>query len=163
MAKKTTGKLTGWFSYTLSKTQRQNNEINNGGWYNASYDRTHNLSLVANYQLTPKWTLSGAFVYATGNTITYPGAKYVIGDREYLQYGERNGGRIPASHRLDINATYEPKTDKRFKSSWSFGVYNVYGRHNPYRISFDSNQGIVQPKQTSFVSWVPNITYNFKF
>lgn len=163
MAKKTTGKLTGWFSYTLSKTQRQNDEINNGGWYNASYDRTHNLSLVANYQLSPKWTLSGAFVYATGNAMTYPGAKYVIDGREYLQYGERNGGRIPASHRLDINATYEPKTDKRFKSSWSFGIYNVYGRHNPYSITFEGNQGIVRPKQTSFVSWVPNITYNFKF
>lgn len=167
LAKKTRGKLTGWLSYTLSKTERQNDAINGGDWYNASYDRTHNLSIVANYQLSQKWTLSGAFVYNTGNAATFPGGKYVIDGDTYLQYGKRNSSRIPASHRLDLNATYEPQNNKRFKSSWSFGIYNVYARHNPYIIDFtneyNGNNTTIQARKTSFVSFVPNISYNFKF
>ncbi|PTT40506.1 hypothetical protein DBR28_05775 [Chryseobacterium sp. HMWF028] len=163
LAKKTKGKFTGWFSYTLSKTERRNDEINNGDWYSATYDKTHNLSLVANYQLSPKWTFSGAFVYATGNAVTFPAGKYQIGDKGYWQYEKRNSSHMPASHRLDLNATYEPQNNKRFKSSWSFGIYNVYARHNPYAISFESQEGAIRAKKISFVSFVPNITYNFKF
>lgn len=166
LAKKTKGRFTGWFSYTLSKSQRQNDEINNGNWYNATIDKTHNLSIVANYQLAKSWTISGAFVYSTGNAVTYPSGKYEVDGATYLQYGERNADRMPDYHRLDLNVTYEPQTTRRFKSSISFGVYNAYARKNPYSITFEEdrkNPNKIITRQTSLFSVVPNVTYNFKF
>ncbi|ANF50685.1 collagen-binding protein [Chryseobacterium glaciei] len=166
LAKKTSGRLTGWLSYTLSKTERKIDGINDGEWYNAQQDKTHNLSIVTSYQLTPKWTLSGAFVYSTGNAVTFPVGRYESGDQTILQYGKRNSNRMPAYHRLDINATYEPITNKRFKSSWSFGIYNVYGRSNPFSVTFQPqlvDPNGIQTVKTSLFSIVPNVTYNFKF
>ncbi|WP_449400024.1 TonB-dependent receptor plug domain-containing protein [Chryseobacterium wanjuense] len=166
MAKKTRGRFTGWVSYTLSKSQRKIDGINDGEWYNARYDRTHNLSIVANYDLSPRWSLSGAFVYNTGNAVTLPVGKYEIDSQTYLQYGKRNDGRMPAYHRMDLNLTYESSSQKRFKSSWSFGVYNVYGRKNAYRLSFEpdkNNPEKINTMKTSLFSFVPNVTYNFKF
>ncbi|SIQ06892.1 Outer membrane receptor proteins, mostly Fe transport [Chryseobacterium sp. RU37D] len=166
LAKKTSGKLTGWISYTLSKSERKINGINQGNWYNATQDKTHNLSIVANYSVSPKWTFSGAFVFATGNAVTFPVAKYTIDGNTALQYGARNGNRMPSYNRLDINATYEPQNNKRFKSSWSFGLYNIYGKLNPYSIEFSSDGFFpTDVKISKFVLFaiVPNITYNFKF
>ncbi|MCS3530185.1 TonB-dependent siderophore receptor [Chryseobacterium sp. JUb7] len=166
LAKKTKGRFTGWFSYTLSKTERRIDGINNSNWYNASQDKTHNFSIVANYQLAPSWTLSGAFVYSTGSAATFPIGKYEIGGETILQYGARNSNRMPAYNRLDVNLTYEPNTTKRFKSSWSMGVYNVYGRKNPYAVTFEqdsNNPDKINTVQTSILSLVPNISYNFKF
>ena len=165
LAKKTSGRLTGWLSYTLSKSERRNDQINDGDWYNATQDKTHNLSIVANYKLTQKWTLSGAFVYSTGIAVSYPVGRYEIDNEVYLQYGKRNSSRMPASHRLDLNLTYEPNHNRRFKGSWSFGVYNVYGRNNPFDIAFErrKNDNVIYAKQFSFLSVVPNVSYNFKF
>jgi hypothetical protein len=164
--KKKKGKLTGWIGYTLSKTERQIGGINNGQWYNAKQDRTHDLSVVGIYSLTSRWTLSGIFVYTTGNAVTFPTGRYVMNDMVIYQYGSRNADRMPATHRLDISATYERPAKKRYQSSWSFGLYNVYGRRNPYSITFRENA--VNPQkidavQTSLFQWIPSVTYNFKF
>jgi hypothetical protein len=139
MLKKNRGRLTGWVAYTLSKSQRRIDGINDNAWYNASQDRTHDLSIVSNYELSPKLTVSGAFVFHTGNAITYPVGKYEIGGNTVLDYGKRNSDRMPSYQRLDLNFTYEAKNNNRFKSSWSFGVYNIYGRKNPYAITFGSD------------------------
>lgn len=166
IAKKKTGKLTGWISYTLSKTERRINGINDNEWYNARQDKTHDLSVVATYQLNPKWSFSGLFVYSTGNAVTFPTGKYELNGQTVFQYSNRNADRMPAYHRMDLNATYEPVTTKRLKGSWSFGIYNIYGRENAYTITFEDHpdkSGTTRAMQTSLFRWVPNITYNFKF
>lgn len=166
MAKKKNGRLTGWISYTLSKTERKIDGINNDGWYNAKLDKTHDLSVVATYQLTPKWSLSGLFVYSTGNAVTFPTGKYELNGQTVFQYSRRNADRMPAYHRLDLGATYEPNRKKRIHGSWTLGLYNVYGRQNAYTITFEDNPdnpGTTHAMQTALFRWVPNITYNFKF
>lgn len=166
IAKKKSGKLTGWISYTLSKTERKINGINNNEWYNARMDKTHDLSIVATYQLNPKWTFSGLFVYSTGNAVTFPTGKYELNGQTVFQYSNRNADRMPAYHRMDLSATYEPSSNKRFRGSWTFGIYNLYGRENAYTINFEDNPdrpGTTRAMQTSLFRWVPNITYNFKF
>ncbi|WP_426478194.1 TonB-dependent receptor [Chryseobacterium sp. CBSDS_008] len=166
IAKKKSGKLTGWISYTLSKTERKINGINNNEWYNARMDKTHDLSIVATYQLNPKWTFSGLFVYSTGNAVTFPTGKYELNGQTIFQYSNRNADRMPAYHRMDLSATYEPSSGKRFRGSWTFGIYNLYGRENAYTINFEDNPdhpGTTRAMQTSLFRWVPNITYNFKF
>ncbi|ASK28767.1 hypothetical protein CEY12_00955 [Chryseobacterium sp. T16E-39] len=168
IAKKKSGKLTGWISYTLSKTERKINGINDNEWYNARMDKTHDLSIVATYQLNPKWSFSGLFVYSTGNAVTFPTGKYELNGQTVFQYSSRNADRMPAYHRMDLSATYEPSSNsnKRFRGSWSFGIYNIYGRENAYTITFEdnpNNPGTTRAMQTSLFRWVPNITYNFKF
>ncbi|MCP1301226.1 TonB-dependent receptor [Chryseobacterium sp. S0630] len=166
IAKKKSGKLTGWISYTLSKTERKIDGINNNEWYNARMDKTHDLSIVATYQLNPKWSFSGLFVYSTGNAVTFPTGKYELNGQTIFQYSNRNADRMPAYHRMDLSATYEPSTNKRFRGSWTFGIYNLYGRENAYTINFEDNPdrpGTTRAIQTSLFRWVPNITYNFKF
>ncbi len=166
IAKKKSGKLTGWVSYTLSKTERKINGINDNEWYNARQDKTHDLSVVATYELNPKLSFSGLFVYSTGNAVTFPTGKYELQNQTIFQYSSRNADRMPAYHRMDLSATYEPNKNKRWKSSWTFGIYNVYGRENAYTIAFEDNPdkpGTTRAVQTSLFKFVPNITYNFKF
>lgn len=166
IAKKKSGKLTGWISYTLSKTERKIDGINDNQWYNARMDKTHDLSIVATYQLNSKWTLSGLFLYSTGNAVTFPVGKYELNGQTIFQYNSRNADRMPAYHRMDLSATYEPESNKRFRGSWTFGIYNLYGRENAYTINFEdnpNNPGTTRAMQTSLFRWVPNITYNFKF
>lgn len=166
IAKKKSGKLTGWISYTLSKTERKINGINDNDWYNARQDKTHDLSVVATYELNQKWSFSGLFLYSTGNAVTFPTGKYELQGQTIFQYSKRNADRMPAYHRIDLSATYEPNKNKRWKSSWSFGIYNVYGRENAYTIAFEdnpNNPGTTRAMQTSLFKFVPNVTYNFKF
>jgi hypothetical protein len=166
LLRKKTGKLTGWVGYTISKTERKINGINNGQWYNAKQDRTHDLSVVGIYELTKRWTLSGTFIYTTGNAVTFPTGKYELNGMTIYQYSNRNADRMPATHRLDISATYEKPSKRRFQSSWSFGLYNVYGRQNPFSMTFRENKTNPQKidaVQTSLFQWIPSVTYNFKF
>jgi hypothetical protein len=166
IAKKKSGRLSGWVSYTLSKTERKIDGINNDRWYNARLDKTHDLSVVATYTLNPKWSLSGLFVYSTGNAVTFPTGKYELNGQTVFQYSDRNADRMPDYHRMDLSATYEPNKKKRFHGSWTFGLYNVYGRENAYTITFEDNPdkpGTTRAMQTSLFRWVPNVTYNFKF
>lgn len=164
--KKKYGKLNGWISYTLSRTERKIDGVNNNSWYPATQDQTHNLSVVAIYQLNKKWTFSSDFVFNTGNAVTWPSGKYEVNDRTIFYYTERNGYRMPANHRLDVSATLEGKKRKKFESSWTFSVYNVYGRENPYFVQFQDDPANLQKTeaiQYSLFRWVPSVTYNFKF
>ena len=166
IVKKKSGKLTGWVSYTLSRSERLIEGINNSNWYNAKQDRTHDLSVVGIYQLSKNWTLSGVFVYNTGNAVTFPTGKYQIGGETVFQYSNRNANRMPANHRFDLSATYENTKKKRVQGSWNFSLYNVYGRENAYTITFEddpNDASKTQANQTSLFRWVPSITYNFKF
>lgn len=166
LAKKKLGLFSGWISYTLSKTERKINGINGGNWYNARQDRTHDISIVTILELNPKWTVSGVFVYNTGNAVTYPTGKYNIGNQTIFQYANRNANRMPDYHRLDVSVTYENKSKKKNVGSWNFSLYNVYGRENAYRIAFQDDpldNTKTQIVQTALFKWVPSVTYNFKF
>ena len=178
LLKKNKGKTTGWIGYTLSKTTRYFDEVNNGVAFPAKYDRRHDLSITATHKLSKSWVLSGVFVYASGNSITLPTERYVVGGDIYTQFTSRNGFRVDPYHRMDIGATYTPsKKKKKFKSSWNFSIYNVYSRKNPYFIYFaleglDDNgenqniqNGNVEPKayQVSIFPILPSITWNFNF
>lgn len=166
LLRKNKGRLTGWIGYTLSKTERKIDGINYGEWYNAKHDRTHDLTVVGIYELNPRWTLSGTFVYTTGNAVTFPTGKYNLNGMTIYQYDRRNADRMPVTHRLDLNATYEVPSKGRYQSSWNFGLYNVYGRQNPYSIDFKENKNNPQQidaVQTSLFRWIPSVTYNFKF
>lgn len=164
--KKKSGNFTGWVSYTLSKAERKIDGINNNEWYNARQDRTHDVSVVGSYQLNKKWSLSGVFVYNTGNAVTFPTGKYNLNGNTIYQYGSRNADRMPANHRLDISATYDFEKKGKYESSLNFGIYNVYGRENAYTITFRDNEddpSKTEAVQTSLFKWVPSVSYNFKF
>ncbi|OON70553.1 TonB-dependent receptor [Hymenobacter sp. CRA2] len=169
--KKNQGALTGWVSYTLSRSERQINGINADAWYPNKYDKTHNLNVVAMYALSPRLTLSGNFAYGTGVATTFPNARFVYeglvvpvvsGDR-------RNNYRVPAYHRLDFGATLKNRVrpDRRWRSEWVFSVYNVYSRRNAYGIYFRQNED--DPRKTEavrlsvFGSVIPSVSYNFNF
>jgi hypothetical protein len=164
--KKRSGKLTGWISYTLSKTERKIEGINYDQWYNARQDRTHDLAIVAMLQLGKKWNLSATWIYYTGDAVTYPAGKYRINDRVYFYYTDRNSYRMPDYHRLDLGATVQLKKKKRFSSELNFSVFNAYGRLNAYEIEFresSTDPNRTEAVQTSLFKIVPSITYNFKF
>ena len=167
LVKKKSGKLTGWIGYTLSKTERKISGINNNDWYNAKQDRTHDLSIVGIYSLTKKWNLGATFIYNTGNAVTFPTGKYEISGIPIIQYGARNDNRMPATHRLDLSATYEKPSKGRYQSSWNFGLYNAYGQRNPFSIDFrentTTNPGKIEAVKSSLFRWIPSVTYNFKF
>lgn len=169
--KKNKGNLTGWISYTLSKTERKFDAINNGEWYRAKYDKTHNLAVVGIYELNPQWALSSNFTYSTGVTTTFPDGRYEY-DGVIVPHntnGERNNYRVPAYHRLDIAATLTPKKNegRSWKSNWVFSVYNLYNRKNAFSIYFRQNED--NPNQTEAVrlailgTFVPAVTYNISF
>jgi hypothetical protein len=164
--KKKFGRLNGWVGYTLSRTEKKIDGINHGDWYAAKQDRTHDISVVGIYELSKKWTVSATFIYYTGNAVTFPSGKYQINGQVVNYYTERNGYRMPAYNRMDIGFTLQGKKTEKFESNWNFSCYNVYGRQNPYSITFqqDPNDPTkTQAVQTSLFRWVPSITYNFKF
>ncbi|WP_437921603.1 TonB-dependent receptor [Sphingobacterium sp. LRF_L2] len=165
--RKNEGKLSGWISYTLAKSERKFDGINNGDWFRARQDRTHDLSIVAMYALSKSWTLGSTFTFHTGNAVTFPSGKYEVGGQSMFYYTERNGYRMPNYHRLDLSATYEPvQKNKRFNSSWTFGVYNAYNRRNAYIIDFrekEGNSNITEAYQVALFGIIPSVTWNFKF
>lgn len=166
MFKKRVGRFNGWLSYTLSKSEKKIDDINENRWYDAYQDRTHDISLVGIYELSPKWTLSAAWIYYTGNAITYPSGKYQIDGKDVMYYAERNGYRAPAYHRLDLGATCTLKKTRKFESELAFSLYNAYGRRNAYMIQFKTNED--DPAKTSayryaLFTYVPSVSWNFKF
>ena len=166
LLKKKEGLFTGWVSYTLSKTERKIDGINQNNWYNAKQDRTHDIAVVGIYTINSKWSVSGVFVYNTGDAVTFPTGKYAYQGQTLYQYASRNANRMPDNHRLDISVTYDKKRKKKIQESWNFSLYNVYGRENAYRITFQddpNNLSRTQIIQTSLFRWVPSITYQFKF
>ncbi|MDI9258162.1 TonB-dependent receptor [Flavobacterium sedimenticola] len=174
LGRKNTGKLTGWLSYTLSKAEQRTPGrtplepgINNGKWYNANHDRTHNLAVTANYELSRRWSLGSNFTFQTGRATTQPNGYYEYLGINVPSYEARNAARLPHYHRLDLAATYTPKPDskKRFTSEWVFSIYNVYNQMNANSINFRQNAdtGVNESIQLSIFGMVPSVTYNFKF
>lgn len=166
LVKKNYGKLTGWVGYTLSKTMRQFDQINNGNPFPARQDRLHDISVVAQYNFSPKLIASATWVYNTGNAVTFPNGKYTIDGKTVGYYTQRNGYRMPDYHRLDLGLTWIRKQTARFESSWNFSIYNAYGRENAYFISFRQNEE--NPEQTeavqiSLFKFIPSVSYKFKF
>ena len=166
LLRKKQGRLTGWIGYTLSKSEKKIDGINNDQWYNAYQDRTHDVSIVGMYKLNHRWLLSGSWVYNTGNAVSFPSGKYKSDGRTIYFYSERNGYRMPAYHRLDLSATVQLKQGKKFSSELAFGVYNAYARNNAFIITFRDNKtdpNKTEAVQTTLFSAVPFISYNFKF
>ena len=170
------GKLSGWFSYTLARTERKIEGISNGEWFPTRFDQTHNFSTTAFYELNKKWTLSANFVLNSGTPVTFPTNRlnvqgYVI---PYNADGSRNNTRLPVYHRLDISATLsgKQKEGKRWKGDWVFSVYNVYNRRNPFAIYFQQPEDRInagEPVKTEAVqlsvvgNFIPAVSYNFEF
>jgi TonB dependent receptor/TonB-dependent Receptor Plug Domain len=172
------GKLTGWIGYTLSRSERKFDAINGGKAFPYRYDRTHDLSIVANYPLSKKWEASAVFVYGTGNALTLPVGRftynlsYNTAENQPIftninLYDKINDYRMPAYHRLDVSFAYtrKPNTTRRYKSSWNFGIYNVYNRYNPFFIYLSADEGTqrVVGKKVYLFPIVPSVTWNVKF
>ncbi|MEM8584984.1 MAG: TonB-dependent receptor [Bacteroidota bacterium] len=165
------GRLTGWIGYTLSTTRRTFPDIENGREFRAVYDRPHDISAVASYEINPKWTLSGVFVYGSGQNFTPLDRIYLIENTLVTQFGGRNTARLPDYHRFDLSATYVPKPEstKRFKSSWTFSIYNLYNRRNPfftyYNFEVDQDEGRAGATafQVSLFPIIPSVTWNFSW
>ncbi len=164
--KKKRGDLTGWLGYTLSRTERSINEIDNGVWYPVKHDRTHDVSVVLMYDFNDRVKVSANWVFNTGNAVTFPDGKYVIDGVTVPAYTNRNGYRMPDYHRLDLGVTLTNRKRGKFESSWNFSVYNSYARKNAYSISFRENENDpskTEAVQQSLFQIVPSITYNFNF
>jgi len=166
LCKKEGGVFSGWVSYTLSRSEKRFNEINDANWYPARQDRTHDIAIVANLHAAKNLSLSATWVYYTGNAITFPSGKYMIEGNVVSYYSSRNGYRMPAYHRLDLGATLLLKQTHKFRSELNFGLYNAYGRKNAYTILFrtnEDNHSTTEAAKLYLFSVIPSITWNFKF
>ncbi|WP_019039583.1 TonB-dependent receptor [Psychroflexus tropicus] len=171
--KKNSGRLTGWLSYTLSRSEQRTpgrtpNEIgiNNGDWYLNGYDKTHDISLTSSYELSEKWQLNSNFVLQTGIPVNFPVGQFEFQDLNVPVFEGRNLNRLPTFHRLDLSATYTPeRKNKKWTSSWNFGIYNVYNRRNAASLNFEQNSTTGQNEAVRFSIFgiVPSVSYNFKF
>jgi hypothetical protein len=166
--KKSKGKTTGWISYTWSKTQRKIPGVNNGEVYYSSYDRRHNLNLVFSHDFNDRFNFSANWIFGSGRPFTLPAARYQFDNTVAAYYTARNGYRMPAYHRLDValNLNSKKKEGRNWSSSWSFSIYNLYGRKNPYTITVQDVPN--QPGQKQIVMiylfrQLPSIVYNFNF
>lgn len=169
--KKNSGKLNGWISYTLARTERLIAGLNNSNWYPSRIDRLHNLSLVSIFDYSKRLTFSANFSFSSGTPASFPTNKFIWQGIALPQnyYDERNTYRIPVSHRLDLSATLKNKHAlfKKGTSEWVFSVYNVYNRRNPFSVYVRQNS--TNPSQTEAVKYavvgsiIPAITYNFSF
>ncbi len=168
---KTRGKWTGWLGYTLSWTERKFEQLNKGASFLAKYDRRHDVSLVNTYEINKKWTLSNVFIFSSGNRVTLPDNLVALDNTIIAQYERLNNQQLPPYHRMDIGAVWTPKPNstKKYKSSWTFSVYNVYNRFNPYIIFIDpqgtvNGSGVkVSLTQVAIFPIIPSVTWNFKF
>jgi len=182
LLRKNTGPLTGWLAYTLSRSEQRTpgrdldidngrsgieTGINLGEWYSTPYDKTHDITLFANYELSKKWNFNANFIYQTGQPTNYPIGQFQFEGLVVPYFGLRNQERLPDFHRLDIAATFKPSNPfgKKFRGEWVFSIYNVYNRMNAASINFRQNQdtGRNEAVRTSIFGIVPAITYNFRF
>lgn len=174
LLRKNTGKLSGFIAYTLSRSEQQTpgrtqfeTGINNGEWYKTPYDKVHDLSVTASYELSPKWNFGAIFALQSGRPVTYPNGYYEYQGINVPSYSLRNENRLPAYHHLDVSATYIPKPQKKkgWQSEWVFSIYNLYNRKNAASISFRQNEdsGRNEAVRLSIFGIIPSVTYNFKF
>ena len=160
------GKFTGWLSYTLSRALRTFDAIDNGREFSARQDRIHDISLVTMYNLTERVALSAAWIYYTGDAVTFPSGKYELNGTVIPYYTERNGYRMPDYHRLDLGATFYFKEREKFEHNLNVSIYNAYNRENAYTITFqeaENDPTQTEAVQTTLFKIIPSITYNFNF
>jgi hypothetical protein len=188
MVRKEAVRYNGWLSYTLSKSERQFENINRGAWYPHKYDRLHNLNLTFEYKINKKWSVSSNFVYQTGSRVTLPSVgsarnTYLQGPlnstSDYFPYGVfysgRNNQRLPDYHRMDIGFSKHYLTKRKHRqATLTLGVYNVYVKANPYTLRYtselvtpnnDPKQSVIKPtlEGTSLFTFIPSISYNLKW
>lgn len=172
MYKKPNGRLNGWLAYTYLRTFLQVDDplagetINNGDFYPANFDKPHIVNLVSNYKFSQRFSISLTSTYSTGRPLTYPVGIFNMAGSQRVYYSERNAARIPDFFRTDVSVNIENshKLTKKVKTSWTFGVYNVLGRDNPYSVYFTSENGQVKGYQLSvFASQIPFVTFNIRF
>ncbi len=174
LLRKNSGKLKGFLAYTLSKSEqrtpgRNASEIgiNNGEWYNTPFDKTHDVSINASYDLNSKWRFGGNFLYQTGQPTNFPVGQFQFQGIVIPTFGPRNEQRLPNFHRLDLSATLTPSKNKirKWDAEWIFSLYNVYNRMNAASINFRQNvdTGNNEAIRTSIFGVIPAVTYNFKF
>lgn len=174
MVKKNEGRLNGWISYTLSRSEQQTpgrtnleTGINNGQWYNSAYDKLHNLAVTSSYLLNEKWSFGANFALQSGQPVTYPNGQYQYLGITIPSYGLRNKDRLPTYHHLDISATLTPRknNNRNWKGEWVFSIYNLYNRKNAAAINFrqNSDTGNNEAVKTSIFGMVPAVSYNFKY
>ncbi|MBM4150815.1 MAG: TonB-dependent receptor [Ignavibacteria bacterium] len=172
------GNLTGWLGYTLSWTTRTFAELNQGRTFYPRYDRRHDLSLALTYKLGESWELGATWVYGTGQAFTMPTGKYVVRDFTYFgfsgwtryayDYSQRNGYRLPAFHKLDLNFAHT-FTWFGLPMVFNINIYNAYNRLNPFAQyvvnEYDSSTGKSKPvvKQLTLFPFLPTIGLQFSF
>jgi hypothetical protein len=164
--KKRSGRLLGWVSYSLSRSERKFAGINGGRYFPAREDCTHNLSATGTYRISPRLSVSAAWIYHTGNAVTFPRGKYLIDNKTMYYYGDRNSDRMPAYHRLDLGATWQLAKRAGRESNLTFSLYNAYGRNNAFMITFRDSKNDpsrIEAVRTTLFRFVPSVTYNFKF
>ena len=172
IARRNTGRWTGWVSYTLGRSEQRfgvparsggaaAGGINGGRWYVGPFDKTHNLSVVAVHPLGKRWTLGSTFALASGLPTTVPSARYFIDGLVVAEYTDRNSGRLPLYHRLDLSLT------KQFRrGELQLGVLNAYNRFNAQALRFrqvKADAYASEAVQTSIFGIVPSISYVFHF
>jgi hypothetical protein len=169
---KNEGKLTGWLSYTLSRSENKINGINNNEYYANNADQLHRLNLVGFYKTNSRWEFGSVFTFSTGRPVTYPTGRYEQNGLVVADYSDRNGNRLPVYHRLDVSATLNPKKGTNNTGKWIFSIANLYNRQNAASIYFrevsevndiEIATGNTEATKLSFFGIVPSVTYEFKF
>ena len=179
LVRKTSGRLTGWASYTFSRSlikmdgDVEDEVINDGNYYPSNYDKPHDVTLVGNFQLSRSWRLAADFNYSTGRPVTLPEIKYQLERSEIVYYSDRNKYRLPAYHRLNVSVSYDGnlKRNKKFNTSWTFSVYNLYGRKNVFSVFYNKELPSMDNDFTRFGLYklsviarpIPPLTFNFNF
>ncbi|MEI7582670.1 carboxypeptidase-like regulatory domain-containing protein [Runella sp.] len=179
LARKNSGFLTGWISYTFAQTEYLVNspypedKYRNGVYFPANFNKPHTINVVLNYRISRRTSWSMNWVYSTGRPITYPLDKYFVGNIYVPNYTVRNQATIPDYHRLDIGLTVDPipAAKRKWQSGWAFSIYNLYARQNAYSIFFRTkNDNVLQfynkvnaYKLSIFGTLIPSITYNFTY
>jgi hypothetical protein len=178
-AKKSSGPLTGWISYTYSRSMlrttgsAEEEQINRNQYYPSNFDKPHNLVVIANYHLSRRWRVSGTFAYNTGRPVTLPELRFNSEGNQLIYYSDRNKYRLPDYHRLDIAITLDEnlRLKRMWKGSWTLSIINVYGRKNAYSVYYAKEDGRIYngSGNTSMYKLyiigipLPTLTYNFTF
>lgn len=179
MIQKKEGRITGWFGYTISKNIRQFDNLNQGKNFPYRYDRRNDLSLVVNFQINERISLSSSWVYGTGNAITLGTEKYGVVNYDYNYaasagplpfvtytdahvYSSRNGYRMPDYHKMDAGINFYKKLQKG-ERIWNISLYNVYNRQNAYLLYFKTVKNQNKLYQLSMFPIIPSFSYLYKF
>ncbi|MDO9511783.1 MAG: TonB-dependent receptor [Bacteroidales bacterium] len=168
LIRKNEGALTGWIGYSYSVAKRKIEGINNGDTYTSPYNKPHELSVVASYEFSKRYSLAANWVYSTGAPVTFPTGRAVIGGNVIPVYSDRNAYRMPDYHRLDVSFVVKPrpKPNRKFNYEWNFSLYNAYGRKNAWSINFiqdEQNPEVTYAEKTYLFGIIPSITFNFTF